>query len=81
MSGDFLNAMAQPPVQANLDATKPRVVTLTEESLLADVSKIAKEAPSAAPKEGSMAAMAQNSAPPTPSAMNKAPSVDPFDGM
>ena len=47
MSGDFLNAMAQPPVQANLDATKPRVVTLTEESLLADVSKIAKEAPSA----------------------------------
>ena len=38
-----------------------------------------KDAPQTAPKEGSMAAMATDTK--SPSAMNKAPSSDPFEGL
>jgi glycine cleavage system H lipoate-binding protein len=53
---------------------------VTEDDVLASLEQMKKDAPQTAPKEGSMAAMAAD-APPTPSAMNKAPSSDPFEGL
>jgi len=81
-SSDFLQAMAAPAVEKPA-AEAPRVnkVSVTEDDVLASLEQMKKDAPAAAaPKEGSMAAMASD-APPTPSAMNKAPSSDPFEGL
>ena len=74
--------MAAPAVEKPA-AEAPRVnkVSVTEDDVLASLEQMKKDAPAAAaPKEGSMAAMASD-APPTPSAMNKAPSSDPFEGL
>jgi type IV secretory pathway VirJ component len=78
---DFLQAMAAPAVEKPA-AEAPRVnkVSVTEDDVLASLEQMKKDAPQTAPKEGSMAAMAAD-APPTPSAMNKAPSSDPFEGL
>ena len=79
---DFLQAMAAPAVEKPA-AEAPRVnkVSLTEDDVLASLNQMKKDAPAAAaPKEGSMAAMASD-ATKSPSAMNKAPSSDPFEGL
>ena len=52
---------------------------MTEDDVLASLEQMKKDAPQTAPKEGSMAAMASD-ATKSPSAMNKAPSSDPFEG-
>ena len=81
-SSDFLQAMAAPAVQKPAEpAQRVNKVSVTEDDVLASLEQMKKDAPAAAaPKEGSMAAMASD-APPTPSAMNKAPSSDPFEGL
>ena len=81
-SSDFLQAMAAPAVQKPAEAPREVAkVSVTEDDVLANLNQMKKDAPAAAaPKEGSMAAMASD-APPTPSAMNKAPSSDPFEGL
>jgi glycine cleavage system H lipoate-binding protein len=81
-SSDFLQAMAAPAVEKPA-AEAPRVnkVSVTEDDVLASLNQMKKDAPAAAaPKEGSMAAMASD-ATKSPSAMNKAPSSDPFEGL
>ena len=81
-SSDFLQAMAAPAVEKPA-AEAPRVnkVSVTEDDVLASLNQMKKDAPAAAaPKEGSMAAMAAD-ATKSPSAMNKAPSSDPFEGL
>ena len=78
---DFLQAMAAPAVQKPAEpAQRVNKVSVTEDDVLASLEQMKKDAPQTAPKEGSMAAMASE-APPTPSAMNKAPSSDPFEGL
>ena len=74
--------MAAPAVQKPAEpAQRVNKVSVTEDDVLASLEQMKKDAPAAAaPKEGSMAAMASD-APPTPSAMNKAPSSDPFEGL
>ena len=68
---------AQKPAQAPREAAK---VSVTEDDVLASLNQMKKDAPAAAaPKEGSMAAMATDTK--SPSAMNKAPSSDPFEGL
>ena len=81
-SSDFLQAMAAPAVEKPAtEAPRVNKVSVTEDDVLASLEQMKKDAPAAAaPKEGSMAAMASD-APPTPSAMNKAPSSDPFEGL
>lgn len=80
MSGtDFLQAMAAPAVKPAETAPAAKV-SVTEDDVLASLERLKKDAaPAAAPKEGSMAAMASptNQA----SVMSKAPSSDPFDGL
>ena len=74
--------MAAPAVEKPA-AEAPRVnkVSVTEDDVLASLNQMKKDAPAAAaPKEGSMAAMASD-ATKNPSAMNKAPSSDPFEGL
>ena len=74
--------MAAPAVEKPA-AEAPRVnkVSVTEDDVLASLNQMKKDAPAAAaPKEGSMAAMASD-ATQSPSAMNKAPSSDPFEGL
>ena len=74
--------MAAPAVEKPA-AEAPRVnkVSVTEDDVLASLNQMKKDAPAAAaPKEGSMAAMAGD-ATKSPSAMNKAPSSDPFEGL
>ncbi len=74
--------MAAPAVEKPA-AEAPRVnkVSVTEDDVLASLNQMKKDAPAAAaPKEGSMAAMASD-ATKSPSAMNKAPSSDPFEGL
>ena len=74
--------MAAPAVEKPA-AEAPRVnkVSVTEDDALASLNQMKKDAPAAAaPKEGSMAAMASD-ATKSPSAMNKAPSSDPFEGL
>ena len=74
--------MAAPAVEKPA-AEAPRVnkVSVTEDDVLASLEQMKKDAPAAAaPKEGSMAAMASD-ATKSPSAMNKAPSSDPFEGL
>ena len=73
--------MAAPAVEKPA-AEAPRVnkVSVTEDDVLASLEQMKKDAPSAPPKEGSMAAMASD-ATKSPSAMNKAPSSDPFEGL
>ena len=69
---------AQKPAEAPREAAK---VSVTEDDVLASLNQMKKDAPAAAaPKEGSMAAMAGD-ATKSPSAMNKAPSSDPFEGL
>ena len=72
--------MAAPAVEKPA-AEAPRVnkVSVTEDDVLASLEQMKKDAPQTAPKEGSMAAMA--AATKSPSAMNKAPSSDPFEGL
>ena len=73
--------MAAPAVQKPAEAPREAAkVSVTEDDVLASLEQMKKDAPQTAPKEGSMAAMASD-APPTPSAMNKAPSSDPFEGL
>ena len=81
-SSDFLQAMAAPAVQKPAEpAQRVNKVSLTEDDVLASLEQMKKDAPAAAaPKEGSMAAMASD-ATKSPSAMNKAPSSDPFEGL
>ena len=80
-SSDFLQAMAAPAAQKPAEAPREAAkVSVTEDDVLASLEQMKKDAPQTAPKEGSMAAMASD-APPTPSAMNKAPSSDPFEGL
>ncbi len=68
---------AQKPAEAPREAAK---VSVTEDDVLASLEQMKKDAPAAAaPKEGSMAAMATDTK--SPSAMNKAPSSDPFEGL
>ena len=68
---------AQKPAEAPREAAK---VSVTEDDVLASLNQMKKDAPAAgAPKEGSMAAMATDTK--SPSAMNKAPSSDPFEGL
>ena len=74
--------MAAPAVEKPA-AEAPRVnkVSVTEDDVLASLNQMKKDAPAAAaPNEGSMAAMASD-ATKSPSAMNKAPSSDPFEGL
>ena len=74
--------MAAPAVEKPA-AEAPRVNkdSVTEDDVLASLNQMKKDAPAAAaPKEGSMAAMAGD-ATKSPSAMNKAPSSDPFEGL
>ena len=69
---------AQKPAEAPREAAK---VSVTEDDVLASLNQMKKDAPAAAaPKEGSMAAMAGD-ATKSSSAMNKAPSSDPFEGL
>ena len=70
---------AQKPAEAPREAAK---VSVTEDDVLASLEQMKKssDAPAAAPKEGSMAAMSAD-ATKSPSAMNKAPSSDPFEGL
>ena len=68
---------AQKPADAPREAAK---VSVTEDDVLASLEQMKKDAPQTAPKEGSMAAMASD-ATKSPSAMNKAPSSDPFEGL
>ena len=68
---------AQKPAEAPREAAK---VSVTEDDVLASLEQMKKDAPTTAPKEGSMAAMASD-ATKSPSAMNKAPSSDPFEGL
>ena len=69
---------AQKPAEAPREAAK---VSVTEDDVPASLEQMKKDAPAAAaPKEGSMAAMASD-ATKSPSAMNKAPSSDPFEGL
>ena len=69
---------AQKPAEAPREAAK---VSVTEDDVLASLNQMKKDVPAAAaPKEGSMAAMASD-ATKSPSAMNKAPSSDPFEGL
>ena len=78
---DFLQAMAAPAVQKPAEpAQRVNKVSVTEDDVLASLEQMKKEAPQTAPKEGSMAAMASD-ATKSPSAMNKAPSSDPFEGL
>ena len=72
--------MAAPAVEKPA-AEAPRVnkVSVTEDDVLASLNQMKKDAPQTAPKEGSMAAMATDTK--SPSAMNKAPSSDPFEGL
>ena len=78
---DFLQAMAAPAVQKPAEpAQRVNKVSVTEDDVLASLNQMKKDAPAAAaPKEGSMAAMATDTK--SPSAMNKAPSSDPFEGL
>ena len=78
---DFLQAMAAPAVQKPAEpAQRVNKVSVTEDDVLASLEQMKKDAPPTAPKEGSMAAMASD-ATKSPSAMNKAPSSDPFEGL
>ena len=78
---DFLQAMAAPAVQKPAEpAQRVNKVSVTEDDVLASLEQMKKDAPQTAPKEGSMAAMAAD-ATKSPSAMNKAPSSDPFEGL
>mmetsp|Transcript_20173 Transcript_20173/g.52445 ORF Transcript_20173/g.52445 Transcript_20173/m.52445 type:complete len:84 (-) Transcript_20173:76-327(-) len=81
-SSDFLQAMAAPAAQKPAEAPREAAkVSVTEDDVLASLNQMKKDAPAAAaPKEGSMAAMASD-ATKSPSAMNKAPSSDPFEGL
>ena len=80
-SSDFLQAMAAPAVEKPAEAPREAAkVSLTEDDVLASLEAMKKDAPQTAPKEGSMAAMAAD-ATKSPSAMNKAPSSDPFEGL
>ena len=80
-SSDFLQAMAAPAVQKPAEAPREVAkVSVTEDDVLASLNQMKKDAPQTAPKEGSMAAMASD-ATKSPSAMNKAPSSDPFEGL
>ena len=80
-SSDFLQAMAAPAAQKPADAPREAAkVSVTEDDVLASLEQMKKDAPQTAPKEGSMAAMASD-ATKSPSAMNKAPSSDPFEGL
>ena len=82
-SSDFLQAMAAPSVQKPTEpAQRVNKVSVTEDDVLASLEQMKKssEAPATTPKEGSMAAMASD-ATKSPSAMNKAPSSDPFEGL
>ena len=74
--------MAAPAVQKPAEpAQRVNKVSVTEDDVLASLNQMKKDAPAAAaPKEGSMAAMASD-ATKSPSAMNKAPSSDPFEGL
>ena len=74
--------MAAPAVQKPAEpAQRVNKVSVTEDDVLASLEQMKKDAPAAAaPKEGSMAAMASD-ATKSPSAMNKAPSSDPFEGL
>ena len=73
--------MAAPAVQKPADpAQRVNKVSVTEDDVLASLEQMKKDAPQTAPKEGSMAAMASD-ATKSPSAMNKAPSSDPFEGL
>ena len=78
---DFLQAMAAPAVEKPAEAPREAAkVSVTEDDVLASLNQMKKDAPAAAaPKEGSMAAMATDTK--SPSAMNKAPSSDPFEGL
>ena len=80
-SSDFLQAMAAPAAQKPAEAPREAAkVSVTEDDVLASLNQMKKDAPAAAaPKEGSMAAMATDTK--SPSAMNKAPSSDPFEGL
>ena len=78
---DFLQAMAAPAVEKPAEAPREAAkVSVTEDDVLASLEQMKKDAPQTAPKEGSMAAMASD-ATKSPSAMNKAPSSDPFEGL
>ena len=74
--------MAAPAVEKPAEAPREAAkVSVTEDDVLASLNQMKKDAPAAAaPKEGSMAAMASD-ATKSPSAMNKAPSSDPFEGL
>jgi glycine cleavage system H lipoate-binding protein len=73
--------MAAPAVQKPAEpAQRVNKVSVTEDDVLASLEQMKKDAPQTAPKEGSMAAMASD-ATKSPSAMNKAPSSDPFEGL
>ena len=77
---DFLQAMAAPAVEKPAEAPREAAkVSVTEDDALASLEQMKKDAPQTAPKEGSMAAMATDTK--SPSAMNKAPSSDPFEGL
>ena len=72
--------MAAPAVQKPAEAPREAAkVSVTEDDVLASLEQMKKDAPQTAPKEGSMAAMATDTK--SPSAMNKAPSSDPFEGL
>ena len=73
--------MAAPAAQKSAEAPREAAkVSVTEDDVLASLNQMKKDAPAAAaPKEGSMAAMATDTK--SPSAMNKAPSSDPFEGL
>ena len=72
--------MAAPAVEKPAEAPREAAkVSVTEDDVLASLNQMKKDAPQTAPKEGSMAAMATDTK--SPSAMNKAPSSDPFEGL
>ena len=72
--------MAAPAVEKPAEAPREAAkVSVTEDDVLASLEQMKKDAPQTAPKEGSMAAMATDTK--SPSAMNKAPSSDPFEGL
>ena len=73
--------MAAPAVEKPTEPEqRVNKVSVTEDDVLASLEQMKKDAPQTAPKEGSMAAMASD-ATKSPSAMNKAPSSDPFEGL
>ena len=80
MSSEFLKAMAAPPPASSPQAPAPPKSSpiINEATLLAQVRRVTPSSPQAAPKEGSMAAMAS---PKKTQVIPTEKTEDPFAGL